>query len=563
MRRATRGLRIDSRFVVLLAAVLFLGIVVVYPLARIVLQSFEYDDAASLRNYAEAVTRRGFVQAVVNTLTVAFWTTLFATIIGSLFGWVAARTDIPGRRLLRGALLFPFVIPPFIGAVAWRQLLGPVGFVNKIWQSLADSAEPLWNMYGPDGIVLVMTMHLYPFVYLSVLRALDRMNPELEEAAQISGSSPFSVMWRITLPLTLPAIAAGASLVFVAAVANFGIPAVLGFPEGYYVLTTRVFEAVTRSAEPNSLSLAAALSVLLSLIAGGGLLTQKLILRGKDYTVISGKSMQPNVARLAGARGWMFALVVTFVGVAVVAPLTAIVLTALTKAYGLPPVPSNWTLRNFYHVLFVNRATQRAIRNSVFLAATAATVVSVLGALIAYLVVRTRLRGRSAIDFISNMPYAMPGTVVAVAMILAWLRPVFGIRLYNTIWILLIAYIARYLAFGVRSTTASLTQIHPSLEEVARASGAGWLRSFRDIVVPLIKPGLLNGWFLVFMPALRELTISALLWSSRNETIGVMVFNLQQAGDVVGSAALATIMMVVLVVANLLTRKISGGRVSV
>jgi iron(III) transport system permease protein len=555
--------RIDSRFIILFLTVAFLAIVVVYPLIRIVIQSFEYNDKASLKNYINAVTQTGFLKSMGHTFEIALWVTLFSTIIGSLFGWAAARTDIPARKFLRGALLFPFVIPPFIGAVAWKQLLGPVGLLNQLWKSVTGSAEPLWNMYGPDGIILVMTLHLYPFVYLSVLRALDRMNPELEEAAQISGSRPFSVMQRITLPLTMPAIVSGASLVFIAAVANFGIPAVLGFPENYYVLTTQVFAAVTRSAEPNSLSLAASLSVILALIASAGLLLQRFIIKGRDYAVISGKSMQPNMVKLGKSRGLVTGITGLFVAGAVAAPLIAILLTALTKVYGLPPVPGNWTLDNFYHVLFVNRVTKRAIRNSLFLAVTAATVISIIGALIAYLVVRTKLKGRSAIDFISNMPYAMPGTVVAVAMILAWLRPVAGIRLYNTIWILLIAYTARYLAFGVRSSTAALAQVHVSLEEVARVSGAGWLRTFRDVVVPLIKPGLINGWFLVFMPALRELTISALLWSSRNETIGVMVFNLQEAGDVVGSAALASVMMGFLLLASIITRKISGGRIGV
>ncbi|MFP4443545.1 MAG: ABC transporter permease [Spirochaetia bacterium] len=553
----------DSRFVILFVAITVLLVVVVYPLIKIVIQSFEFDDAFSVKNYIKAVTQRGFLKATGHTFEIALWVTLFSTGAGTILAWIAARTNVPLRKFFRSALVFPFIIPPFIGAVAWKQLLGPVGLLNGFWKTVTGSQEPLWNMYGPDGIILVMTIHLYPFVYLTVLRALDRMNPELEEAAQISGSRPFSVMGRITLPLTLPAVASGASLVFIAAVANFGIPAVLGFPENYYVLTTQVFAAVTRSAEPNSLSLAASLSVILALIASTGLLLQRFIIKGKDYTVISGKSMQPNRVKLGPSRGIISGAVLVFILFAVAAPLIAILLTALTKTYGLPPVPGNWTLDNFYHVLIVNRVTKRAIRNSLFLAVTAATAVSVIGALIAYLVVRTKIKGRSVIDFVSNMPYAMPGTVVAVAMILAWLRPVAGIRLYNTIWILLIAYSARYLAFGVRSSSAALAQVHISLEEAARISGAGWLRSFKDVVIPLIKPGLVNGWFLVFMPALRELTISALLWSSRNETIGVMVFNLQEAGDVVGSAALAAIMMFFLIIANILTRKFSRGRLGV
>ena len=225
--------------------------------------------------------------------------------------------------------------------------------------------------------------------------------------------------------------------------------------------------------------------------------------------------------------------------------------------------PANWTLQNFYDVLFVNRTARRAIRNSLILALSSATIISLMGALIAYVVVKTKLRGRAVIDLVSSMPYALPGTVVGVAMILAWLKPLplIGVSIYNTLWILLVAYIARYLAFGVRNTSASLQQIPESMEEAARISGATWFQTFRDIVLPLIAPGLFASWFLVFMPTLRELTISILLWSTKRETIGVMVFNLQESGNTVASAALAVIMMLVLLIANIATRKLTRGRV--
>jgi iron(III) transport system permease protein len=389
------------------------------------------------------------------------------------------------------------------------------------------------------------------------------MNPELEEAAQISGSPICAVMRHITLPLMMPSILSGAVLVFIASIANFGIPAILGFPANYYVLTTKIWEAVVLSTQANSLSLAASLSVLLGLVAGAGLILQRLYLGRKEYTVISGKSMHPNLVLLRGHKGWLVPLLILIVLITSFAPLIAVILTSLIKALGIPPVPRNWTLQNFYDVLFVNRTARRAIRNSLILALSSATIISLLGALLAYIVVKTRLRGRGIIDLISSMPYALPGTVVAVAMILAWLKPIplIGVSIYNTLWILLIAYIARYLAFGVRTTSASLQQIHVSMEEAARISGATWFQTFRDIVLPLITPGLFASWFLVFMPTLRELTISILLWSTKRETIGVMVFNLQESGNTVASAALAVIMMLVLLIANITTRKLTKGRV--
>jgi iron(III) transport system permease protein len=554
--------RLRERFLLLLA-ILILVVIVVYPLSKIVIQSFKFDRQFSFENYIRVFSKKGNFTALRHSLETSLVTAFLATVLGTFLAWVVARTDCPGKNFFRTAFILPFLTPPFIGAFAWRILLGPVGYLNKAYMALSGAGTPIWNFYGPDGIITVMTLHLYPLVYITTIGALERMNPELEEAAQISGSPVFAVMRHITLPLMMPSILSGAVLVFIASLANFGIPAILGFPANYYVLTTKIWEAVVLSSQANSLSLAASLSVLLALVAGAGLVLQRSYLKRKEYTVISGKSMHPNLVNLFGHKSWLVPLLALIVLVSSFAPIVAILLTSLIKALGIPPVPKNWTLQNFFDVIVSNRASRRAIRNSVILALSSATVISLLGALIAYVVVKTKLKVRGVIDFISNMPYALPGTVVGVAMILAWLKPIplIGVSIYNTLWILLVAYIARYLAFGVRTTSASLQQIHESMEEAARISGATWFQTFRDIMLPLIAPGLFASWFLVFMPTLRELTISILLWSTKRETIGVMVFNLQESGNTVASAALAMIMMVVLLVANILTRRITRGRV--
>jgi iron(III) transport system permease protein len=541
---------------------LILLVIVLYPLGKILYQSLLHDGSLSLQNYIDILTDEGFFTSLKNSLFVSIVSMSISVVIGTFFAWVVARTDIPGKSFFRTAFVVPFIVPPFIGALAWMQLLGPVGLLNTLYKNLFGTEELLWNIYGADGIILVLTLHLFPLVYINMLGSLERMNPELEEAAQVSGSRIFSVMRRITLPLMLPALASGAVLVFIMAIANFGIPAILGFSDNYYVVTTKIYEAVTRSTSTNGLAAAAATSTLLGIVAAGGLLFQRLYIKKREFAVLSGKSIQPNVARLGRHRLWILPLSVLMVFATSIAPLTAILLTSLTDVYGLAPVPGNWTLTNFVDVFNGNSAVRRAIRNSLVLGFSAATIISILGSLISYIIVKTKLRGRYALEIISNMPYALPGTVVAVGMILAWLRPIpaVGFSLYNTIWILLVAYIARYLAFGVRTTTSSLSQIHTSLEEAARISGASWSRTYRDIIIPLILPGLFAGWFMVFIPCIRELTISSLLWSTRHETIGVMVFNLQESGNTVASAALSVILILVLLTANLVTRRLTGGK---
>jgi iron(III) transport system permease protein len=555
--------RISLAVVILGTSVLLLGIFVIYPMSTMIVQSFIYNSRFSLQNYLLALRQPGNLIALRHTLEISLGSMIGSTLFGTFAAWIVARTDLPGRSILRTAFVFPFLIPPFIGALAWRQILGPVGYISKIYLAFTGSESVPWNIYSAAGIVLVMMMHSYPLVYITALGGLERMNPELEEAAQSSGARIFRVMRDVTLPLMAPTILAGAVLVFITEIANFGIPAVLGYSENYFVLTTKIYQAVAKSfASPNALATAAALSMVLAVIAAVGIIAQKIVLRGREYAVLSGKSMQPNLVRLGVHKAWVLPAAWALVFVTSIAPVLAILITSLIRAYGLPPTLDNLTLQNFSQVLFMNAAARRGIVNSLILAAASATLIAFLGSLIAYILVRTTLPGRDVLDFFAAMPYAVPGTVVALAMILAWLKPLPFTRivLYNTIWILLIAYIARYLTFGVRSTAGSLQQIHPSLEEAARICGANWLQSFRDVMLPLITPGLFAGWFLVFMPCLRELTVSILLWSAGRETVGVMVFNLQESGHTTLCAALAMMMLAVLVASNIITRRITGGR---
>ncbi len=548
------------------AAVGLLLVAAVYPITKVAVEAFTRAGAPSADNFAAALSDERNVLALRHSLEVAVSSTVIATAIGSFLAWLVARTDLPWRRFFRTAFVLPFLIPPFIGAIAWVYILGPVGYLNRLWMALSGSTEPLFVVYGYAGIVLVLVLHDLPLVYLTVLGGLERMNPELEEAAQISGSGTWRVMRTITLPLMVPVLLAAAVLTFTSDIAEFGIPAVLGFSQGYFVLPVKIYEQIARGFAENSIALASALSVLLMVSGAAALLVQRWLLRGdraQRYVVISGKSMQPTRVRLGAARGWLFTACLGLVLATTVLPVLAVGLTSLIRSVGVSPAPENWSLRHFEAVLTGLPAATRGIRNSLVLAASAATIVAALGALVAYLIVRTRLRGRAFLDVAASLPYAIPGTVFALGVILAWLRPVPGVAftLYNTLWIILVAYVGRYMIFGVRPTAASLAQVHTSLEEAARVSGAGWLRTFRDIVVPLVLPGIFAAWFLVFIPTLRELTVSILLWSAGNETIGVMVFNLQESGQEGPSAALSLVMIALLVVANYAARWLSRGRV--
>ena len=530
---------------------------IVYPSLILVWQAFSRDGAATLGNATAVLGDPDIWGVLGNSLYVSFWATGLGVTVGTGLAFLVARTDLPGRRFFRAALVLPYLIPPFIAALAWLALAGPVGYANQLWMAVTGLQDPLFRIYGASGIILVLALSHYPLAYLTVLASLEQIDPVLEEAARASGARPSRTAWDVTLPLVAPAIGAGAVLVFLRNMENFGIPAVLGFPAKYFVLTTKIYATILDFDRPNNLGLAAALSLLLVAVAGSVLTVQQKILGGRAYGLTRGSS-EPPIYGLGRWRRRAGTAVGLFVLVTSVAPVLAIILTALTRAYGMPMNWSNLSLQNFATLFFKVPAVWRALGNSLFLAASAATVVVTLAIVIAYVQVRTRVRGKGVLEALVVLPFAVPGTVVALAMILAFLRPVLGISLYNTIWIILVAYVARFLALAVKPIAAAFTQVHASLEEAARSSGATLPRSVRDITLPLVRSALVSGWFLAAVPAVTELTLSVLLWSAGNETIGVMVFNMHEEGKVLLSSALAVVVMAVALASNFLIRRLSS-----
>jgi iron(III) transport system permease protein len=293
--------------------------------------------------------------------------------------------------------------------------------------------------------------------------------------------------------------------------------------------------------------------VALIVAVAAALLRQRLLQGGRRYEISAGKSMRP---LRVGLGAWRLPFVLfswLFLAVAILMPAAVIFLVAGLKAYGLPPAWENLTLANFSYVLFQWEMTREAVRNGLLLSLSAAAITLAVGTMIAYVIVKTRARGRAALEMLALLPYAIPGTVLAIGVILAWSGG-WGLNLYNTLWIILVAYIARYMAFAVKSVAASLEQIHPSLEEAARASGGTRLDALKDVVLPLIRPGMVAGFLLIFLPAIRELTVSVLLYGPGTRTIGVATYSLLEEGYTVYAAAMAAVTLAIMMAGNLLLR---------
>ena len=548
--------RLDSRLVIFVLIAAFVLVIVVYPLVQVLLRSLLVDGSWSWRNYEAVFGRPRNYIALWNSVWVSLAATAVATVIGTLTAFVVQRTDVPFKTVLRFMLILPFAIPPLFAAMGWVQLAGPVGLLTQTWKSLTGAATAPWTIYGAGGIIFVLGITKYPFVFITVAGALQRMDASLEEAARTAGAGTGRIMRDITLPLVRPAILGGALLAFVSCIDNFGIPAVLGLRVQFQVLTTRIYEALTIP----DLPLATAMSMLLVLLAGVAVWAMgKFEGRRGEHQIIGGKSIRPHIIRLRRARPWVGLALFAVAFVIVVLPLFALLVTALQPYYGAPLRLDTITARNFEAVLN-SSAAQRGIRNSLTLAPIAATILVVVTALLAYLNVKAKVRGAKLLDGIGMMPFALPGSVIGVGMILAWSNPPIGPSLYGTLWIMLVAYLMRYMAYGLRSCRASLMQIHDSLEEAASTSGANRLRTMRDVTLPLMRPGMIAAWVLIFISAYHELTVSALIWSARNETVGVWIFVMQDSGFAGRASALAVAILPIILVMFMITQWLSADR---
>lgn len=536
-----------------------LGVLFLYPLSRLLLAAFTRDGGFSLANFAEIVTNDSNVSALFNSLYVGVMVTLLSTIIGFVLSWLVVRTNLYLRKTLRFLLVMPFFIPPFIMAFAWTRLLGRAGYLNAFLQNLFGLDGPPVDIYGALGVILVSVIYTYPYAFIVISRSMESLGAHLEEAAQISGASKLQVVKDVVLPVLLPSVGSAAVIVFVTSVSMFGIPAIMGTPGQFIVTTTRIYGYVGGFRDPNGMGIATGLSIALLLFAVAGLVLQNYFTRKQHYTVITGKSAPIEVTDLRAWRAPLTAVVSLFTIVVLVAPVLAIAATSIMQALGLAFIGENLTLSHYGRLLQMPLVA-RSLGNSFTLALVVPTLGVIAAVLMTFIKRQGRMPGRNAVDYIVSMPYAIPGIVIGVAMILAWIHPVFGVQIYNTIWILFLAYIVRFMIFPMRTIDASWKQLDDSLEEAARVSGAKQLRTLRDISVPLISTGILSGWLLAFMPALTELTLSILLYSPGNETIGVTAFNVMQEGLVTVASAYAMIITIVVVALNIVLRVISERR---
>lgn len=542
------------KFLTLGGAVAVLLAVVALPLVWLVIGSVRGPTGPTLEFYRATFTAPENYRVLLNTLLIGAAVGGLSVLVGVPMAWLVARSDMPARRAVWTVVNVAYATPPFLTAIAYVMLLGPnAGLINKGLRALLGLAEPPFNIFSVGGMVFVLTLHVFPFVFLMVAGALESLDPALEQSAQILGAGRLRTLGFVTLPMVTPAILAGALLAFVDSLSLFGPQAILGVPARIHTIPTKIY---TLFSYPPRFGLASALAMSLVVVTVLSLYLQHRFLGQRSYVTLTGKGAEVVRTRL----GWWRIPALVLCGgvflVAVVLPYAILVGVSVSRQWATVLESGTLTLKNYAYILFDFSLTRHSIVNSLGLAAGAATLAMAVGTLIAYLDLRTTFLGRRALDYLSLVPLGLPGIVLSVGLIQAWIRP--PLVLYGTIWILLIAYVARFVPFAVRSANASLRQVDPALEEAARITGAPWLRSLWMVTLPLIKRGMLSGWLLIFVPALRELSASVLLFTSGTETIAVSIFQLYEEGYFEAVCALAVLTLVITLVMLAIARTVAG-----
>jgi iron(III) transport system permease protein len=502
----------------------------------------------SLANFGGLLADPRFYSAVGNTLLCGVCTTLISLVLGTCMAWIVTRTDVPGRRVFETLNLVPFFMSPYVGALAWVFLVAPYsGLLQTSAQDLFGFSLTWLNVYSRPGVIWVLSLFYAPYVYLLVLSPLRQMDGSLEDAARVHGASFWSSLRLITLPLLYPAMLSSCLIIFVTSAGLFDVPLALTATKGIRMVPTEIFSAVSY---PSDLGRASAYGILITIATVAITLVQRHYLSRRRYITVTGKGYRARRLRLSTA-GRLIALVIelTYIGTSVVLPTIALLAVALSPLWTGRFDASAATLGNFHYVLFDYPLTQGAIRNSLVLALFGASIGVVLSTFQSYFLERSRSRFHGLADAVVTLPLGIPGIVLSLFFLTLAIRT----PLYDTLTIMLIAYLARFFPLSTRTVTASLIGLHPELEESARACGASWLQTMRHIVIPLLRPALLAAWIMLFVVFIRELGASILLYTSGTETMSVAMVLLSEnsAGYV---AALALIQLAMLLGAFVILR---------
>ena len=554
---------LDFKWVVIFAIVDFMLVFQVLPMVYLIVKAFFPDGSFTFHVFERLYTYSMNLGALKNTLIAATATMILGTLLAFPLAWLVGRTNLYAKKFFRSLFVLTYMVPPYVGAMAWLRLLNPnVGTLNQFFRlifNLGDTPGPL-NIYTLGGLIWVLTTFYYPYAFITISRAMEKMDPSLEEASRISGASPLGTVFRITIPMMTPSLIAGALLVFVAAMSCYGIPSIIGAPGKVHTVTTRIIEYNGLGAQ--GISDATGLAVFLMALAIIILYLSDFVVARKQYITVSGKSTRPNIVDLGRWRWPLTILVSLFAIIVVLIPFA----TILTTSFKIDVGKSLFDAENFtfsqWKTIFSRTETMNCLKNSLIFGVITATIGIVVACTMSYLLQRTRIRGRKIPDFLITLGSGTPSVVIALGLIMT-MKGTFGVDIYNTAYIIIIAYLIKYLMMGMRTVVSAMSQIHVSLEECSQISGASWTRTMFKITGPLIFPSIAAGWFLIFIPSFYELSMTTLLYSNTTKTIGFQLYEYWTFTSQPQSCAMAFGILMIVVVLNFLLNRLTKGEFSI
>ncbi|PWL54374.1 MAG: iron ABC transporter permease [Clostridium cadaveris] len=553
-RRSKEGkfsFHMDFWTIVKIVTVLLLVLFLIYPFSSLIYRSFFTGETPgfTLDNYKTFFTKPYYYNTLKNSLVVSIITTLTATLIGVPLAYAMTRYDISGKRAVRTMIIMSLMSPPFIGAYSWIMLFGRSGFITKILENINITMPPI---YGKLGIILVFTFKLFPYVYLYVSGAMGSIDKSLEEAAENLGSSKLRRLMTITLPVVMPSIAAGAVMVFMSSLADFGTPMLIG--EGYKVLPVLVYEEYMSEMGGNA-NLASALSVVIVICSTIVLLAQKYFVSRKNYVMTSLRP--PEVVKLKGGKRVLISALVYLIALISILPQLVVIITSFIKTNG--PIFVNGFSLDSYKNILTRLSTN--ISNTFIFASIAIVVILVFGMFISYLTVKQKGKVSQFLDLLIMFPYVIPGAVLGISLLVAFNKQ--PLLLTGTPFIIVIAYVVRKIPYTVRSGSAIMQQIDPSIEEASINLGVSPMKTFFKVTARLMAPGVLSGAILSWITCINELSSSIMLYTGKTSTISVAIYTEVVRNSFGTAAALASILTLATVLSLALFSWISKGKVSV
>ncbi len=556
--------RIDPKWVVIGVSVVIVAYLALIPLVFLLWQSFFTPQTASkaaeftFDNYLDAYSSLETLRLFINSVQYACGAATFSFFVGTLLAWMNERTNTPFKSLFFALSMIPLIIPSILFTVAWILLGSPkIGIINLVLQSWFGTDYVFVNVYSLWGMIWVDGLHYSPMAFLLMTATFRAMDPSLEESAMMSGANIFQTAWRITLKLSWPAIFATLLILFVRSIESFEVPALLGLPVGIQVFTSAIYRAIHQY--PTQIGMASSYAVTLLLMTTIGVYFQsRLSSQGSKYSTVTGKGFRPRRIDLGRWRYLAAAIFVVYFLLIVVLPFLILVWSSFQRFYSVPSVAAlqNLTL-DAYRFIFNYPTLIRSVWNSLVLSFGSATLIMLVTSVICWIVVKTKLPGRWMLDNLASLPMVFPGLVLGLSIMIFYLNVDVGI--YGTIWIMFIAYITRFLPYGLRYNTTSMLQIHKELEESAAMSGASWGTTFYRVILPLLKPGLMAGWIYIVIVSIRELSTSILLYSPGTEVVSIVIWELWENGQYVELSALGVLfilaLFVLVIVAQIVGKK--------